>query len=72
MRSRFIDEMGAPKTDLRKKDQRCCAICGVKITSRNFAMSSIALEGDGNWSKVKVYCDKCFLKPEAMPVWEVK
>ena len=61
MRSRFLDEMGVPKTDLRKN--YCCAICGIKITSKNFESSSSRM-GENGWEEVKVYCEECYLKPE--------
>ena len=62
MCSSFLDMLGAPKTDLRKKYR--CTLCGVRITRKNFAMSSTAW--GGGWSGVKVYCKNCFLKPEAI------
>lgn len=62
-RSSFIDMLGAPKTDLRKKYK--CQICKVKITSRNWAMSSTRFT-DGGWTEEVVYCKDCFLKPEAL------
>lgn len=62
-RSTMIDMLGAPKTDLRKKYK--CPICGVKITSRNWAMSDTHMK-NGIWTKMVVYCHDCFLKPEAL------
>lgn len=61
-RSVFIDEMGAPKTDLRSRP--LCPCCGVKVTRKNFAMSSTSF--DNGWSEVKYYCSDCFLKPEVV------
>lgn len=62
-RSSFVDMLGAPKTDLRKKYN--CPICKVAITSKNQAMSSTAYTGD-RWTEEVVYCKDCFLKPEAL------
>ena len=64
-RSGFLDMLRAPKTDLRRKYN--CADCGVKITSKNFGMSSSAFEGNG-WAEEEVYCNQCFLKPKALGV----
>lgn len=63
MRSSFLGMIGAPKTDLRKRHR--CAICGVRITSKNYGVSSASFEDDG-WSGEKVYCSACYLKPEAL------
>lgn len=58
-RSRFLDEIGVPKSDLRVKP--ICDVCGIKITSENFAMSETQL-AEGRWSKVIYFCENCFLK----------
>lgn len=58
-RSRFIDEMGAPKMDLRSKPK--CAICGTKITSNNFGVSETSLD-EGKWTEAIYFCEECFLK----------
>lgn len=63
MTASFLDMLGAPKTDLRKKYH--CAICGIRVTKKNFGMSSTAW-GNGGWGRVEVYCHECFLKPEAL------
>lgn len=60
--SSFLDMLGAPKTDLRKKYR--CKLCGVKVTRKNFGMSGSSFEG--GWTKPVVYCHDCFLKPEAL------
>lgn len=61
----FLDMLGAPKLDLRKKHK--CKLCGISITRKNFAMASNSYLGaDGNWSETSVYCKGCYLKPEAL------
>lgn len=61
-RSSFLGMLGAPKTDLRKKQR--CKICGVRVTRDNFGMSASSFEG--GWTEPNVYCHDCFLKPEAI------
>lgn len=58
----FLDMLGAPKTDLRKKYK--CKLCGVKVTRSNFGMSSSSFAN--GWAEPEVYCHDCFLKPEAL------
>ena len=67
-RSQFIDEMGVPKTNLRKHYK--CGHCSAEITRENFGISSAELLGvdeAGNlqWEH-KVFCDACFLLPEVI------
>ena len=62
-RSTFLDMMGVPKVDLRTKPK--CAICGIKVTTQNFASTSTHME-EGRWTPVKYYCQECYLKPEAL------
>ena len=61
-RSSFLDMLGAPKTDLGKKQK--CKLCGVVVTRKNFGMSSSSF--DKGWTEPTVYCHDCFLKPEAI------
>lgn len=54
-RSRFLDDMGIPKTDLRTKPK--CACCGIAITRKNWG-HSITKGTVGSWGEVIYYCDK--------------
>lgn len=56
-RSRFIDDLGIPKMDLRGRPK--CSGCGIRLTLKNWTMSS-GQAGDKR-KGVRHWCNKCYL-----------